>query len=272
MSNAAAGVRAELVGDQASRPPASASGGTPSRRSTQSICAGSMPARVECLARRLDAHHLHGLVRLGPAALDDARAGPDPLVGGVDLVDDLGVGDDPARPVAADAEDARRARRRCAVAMARRSCHSLSGWRRTRGWPGETRSPSSTIHSTTVPPCGASTGVEPRRLVDLADDDAGAPGERPSATSVGLVEGALGGRDEHPPGRCRVDRGGVAVLVGERAGVVELVGRLERERLHALELPLGDPDEGARRRHLEDAGDAEVEPSSACRGPSGPGC
>ena len=50
----------------------------------------------------------------------------------------------------------------------------------------------------------------------------------------------------------------VAVLVAERAGVVELVGGLERERLDALERPLGDPGQGAGRRHLEDPGDAEV--------------
>ena len=40
--------------------------------------------------------------------------------------------------------------------------------------------------------------------------------------------------------------------------VVELVGPLERERLDALQRPLGDAGQGAGRRHLEDAGDAEV--------------
>ena len=46
-----------------------------------------------------------GLALAGPAALDDAGALADPLVGGVDRVDDLGVGDDPAGPVSADAPD-----------------------------------------------------------------------------------------------------------------------------------------------------------------------
>ena len=39
--------------------------------------------------------------------LRDAGALADPLVGGVDALDDLGVGHDPRRAVAADAEDAR---------------------------------------------------------------------------------------------------------------------------------------------------------------------
>ena len=39
-----------------------------------------------------------------------------------------------------------------------------SGWRRTMGWPGETGSPSWTSHSTTTPPCGATTGVLSRRV------------------------------------------------------------------------------------------------------------
>ena len=57
----------------------------------------------------------------------------------------------------------------------------------------------------------------------------------------------------------------------ERAGVVELVGRLQGERLDALQRALGDAGQGAGRRHLEDAGDAEVDASSPCTGPSGPG-
>ena len=72
--------------------------------------------RVEVGA--LEAGHLQGrpggehghvddrLAVPGPAPLDDAGALADPLVGGVDALDDLGVGDDPSRPVAADAGDA----------------------------------------------------------------------------------------------------------------------------------------------------------------------
>ena len=44
----------------------------------------------------------------------------------------------------------------------------------------------------------------------------------------------------------------------ERAGVVELVGRLEGEGLHALERALGDAGQRAGGRELQDAGDAEV--------------
>ena len=70
---------------------------------TQSICAGVDAGALERLARRRDRHHLHGLLGRGPAALLDARALLDPLVAGVDRVDDLGVGDHPRRAVGADA-------------------------------------------------------------------------------------------------------------------------------------------------------------------------
>ena len=172
---------------------------------------------LERLARRRDAHHLHGLVRLGPAALDDPRAGLDPLVGGVDVAGDLGVGDHPAGPVAADAEDRGVLRRRCRSG----SCstvirHSLSGCSRTSGWPGETRSPSSTIHSTTCRRAGPRR-VSSRAGSDLADDRPGSRcGALPDARRPGRNV-PFDGRDEHPPGRGRVDRGRVAVLVHERA-------------------------------------------------------
>ena len=106
--------------------------------------------------------HLDDALALtGEAALDDPGALADPLVGGVDRVDDLGVGDDPARPVGADSPDAgmpsalgrgdRDRRHRQPSGQPSRGC------RRSRGWPGETGSPSSTSHSTTRPPCGAET-------------------------------------------------------------------------------------------------------------------
>ena len=51
-----------------------------------------------------------------------------------------------------------------------------------------------------VPPCGAVTAVSSRRLGDVADR--GARRERVAVGRLGgLVEGALGGRDDHPPGR-----------------------------------------------------------------------
>ena len=58
---------------------------------------------LEGLAGRGDRHHLHGLVGPGEAPLLDAGALLDPLVAGVDGLDELGVGDDPGRPVGADA-------------------------------------------------------------------------------------------------------------------------------------------------------------------------
>src|SRR5215207_1341411 len=105
------------------------------------------------------AHVDDALVGAGPAPALDAGALADPLVGGVDALTDLGVGDDARRAVAADAEDARVGR-----ALRRGESHQCiaslpSGCSRTRGCPGDTGSPSSTSHSTTVPPCGATTGL-----------------------------------------------------------------------------------------------------------------
>ena len=81
-----------------------------------------MPARSRALPAAADATSSDGLVRRGPAAALDAGALLDPLVAGVDALEDLGVGDDPARPVAAEPEDARRAGAPVGGARWRRSC------------------------------------------------------------------------------------------------------------------------------------------------------
>ena len=64
---------------------------------TQSICRGVDAGALERLAGGGDRHQLHGLLGRGPAALLDAGALLDPLVAGVDRLDDLGVGDHPRR-------------------------------------------------------------------------------------------------------------------------------------------------------------------------------
>ena len=132
-----------------------------------------------------------------------------------------------------------------------------TGCSRIRGWPGETRSPSSTSHSTTSPPWAAVTVTLSRVL-------ATSPISSPAVEHVGVGgrlghrERALRGGDHHPPGRSGVDDRALTVLLAERAGVVELVGSLQRERLDTLQRALGDAGQGAGRRHLEDAGDTEV--------------
>ena len=60
---------------------------------------------LERRPRGRDRHHLHGLLGRGPAALLDAGTLLDPLVAGVDGLDDLGVGDHAGGAVGADAED-----------------------------------------------------------------------------------------------------------------------------------------------------------------------
>ena len=126
------------------------------------------------------------------------------------------------------------------------------------GWPGETRSPSSTSHSTIWPPWAAVTLVRSRRLA--TSPIGGAGGEHVGVGGLRRRCGRCPWRGRRPSARsawCRCSDD-LAVLVAERAGVVELVGRLEREGLDALERALGDAGQGAGRRHLEDAGDAEV--------------
>ena len=73
-------------------------------------------------------------------------------------------------PVAADTEDARVAGSGRAGSISARGVASLhgrfghddagtsTGCSRNKGWPGATGSPSSTSHSITSPPCGATTG------------------------------------------------------------------------------------------------------------------
>ena len=55
------------------------------------------------------------------------------------------------------------------------------------GWPGATGSPSSTSHSTIVPPCGATTGCSSWEVTKVAT-------VAPGATVATLVTS----RDEHP--------------------------------------------------------------------------
>ena len=74
---------------------------------TPPICSARDPGVGDRLAGRLDGHRGDGLLVGGPVPGRDAGAGADPLVGGVDRLQDHLVGHDPGRPVAADAEDAR---------------------------------------------------------------------------------------------------------------------------------------------------------------------
>ena len=107
-------VGAELVGDRGGDRRGLQQVGD--RRDDDGVDLSGVDAGVlESLAGRADAHHLHGLLGGGPAALLDAGALLDPLVAGVDRLDDLGVRDDPRRAVGADAQDrgVLGARRRC---------------------------------------------------------------------------------------------------------------------------------------------------------------
>src|SRR6478672_11375809 len=67
--------------------------------------AGVDAGALEGLARGLDGHQLHGLLGGRPPPLLDAGALLDPLVTGVDRLDDVGVRDHTGRAVGADPED-----------------------------------------------------------------------------------------------------------------------------------------------------------------------
>ena len=220
--------------------------------------AGGDAGALERLPRGGDRHHLHGLLGRGPAALLDAGALLDPLVAGVDRLDHLGVGDDPGRAVGAEAEDARRA----ALRWRRRAGghqDAPSGCSRSSGWPGETE-----VAVLDEPLDDLAAVRAPRRWRGRArlatSPIGGAGGEHVAAGRLRRTGGRCPWRGRPPSARSAWCRSAEAspCFCDEGAGVVELVGGLEREGLDALEGALGDAGEGAGGRHLEDAGHAEV--------------
>ncbi len=127
-----------------------------------------------------------------------------------------------------------------------------------RGWPGETGSPSSTSHSSTVPPCSAKsfcssrrettvTTCSPRAQLAALDGPAALDQcRRTGRPAARQVEAALSGS-------CT----GSACLATNSRAASSWSGVLSAKSLHALEVPLGDAGQRAGRRHLEDAGDAQ---------------
>ena len=207
------------------------------------------------LAGRGDGHVDDRLVGRGEAAGDDAGALTDPLVGGVDALADLVVGDDAGRAVAADAEDAGVA----APTDGRDGAHAgtASGWSRIRGWPGETGSPSSTSHSTTVPPWGAVTGCSSRSVTSM-----------PIVTPGSSVDAD---RQRRRSGRCPCRGRRASARSGSRRAGTALPCRATRSRAASrsagvfsatVSTPgsarLIRPVRVPGRRHLDDAGHAEL--------------
>ncbi len=127
---------------------------------TASSWSALMPAAGECLLCCRSRHVDDALVVGGEVARDDARALADPLVGGVDVLADLVVGHHPRRAVGADAEDAGVLQRQCvarALVAGRSRLNPRGGAVGRAVGRGRLGSPSSTSHSTMVPPWGATT-------------------------------------------------------------------------------------------------------------------
>ena len=145
-----------------------------------------------------------------------------------------------------------------------------SGWRRSSGWPGETRSPSSTSHSTILPPCGGGDAGAVAQAGDLADRAPAASTSSAAAVGREWKVPLAGRRASARSAWCRCRDASPCLSQNARASS-SWSGVLSANVSTPLQGALGDAGEGAGRRHLEDAGDAEVAPSSPCRGPSGPG-
>ena len=163
----------------------------------------------------------------------------------------LGVGDHAARPVAADAQDARRARRRSAVrdasAVTRRvdaRCRGAAAPAAGRGRPGRRPRPATRRRCRRA---ARRPAISSRRFFTTPIGVPAAARCRPRCPRPGEL--ALAGRRRAAArSGCRDRaRATVAVLVDEVARVVELVGGVEGEHLDALEIALGDARPGCRR-------------------------
>ena len=219
---------------------------------------GGEPGGGQGLLGRGHAHVDDGLVGRGDPALDDAGPLADPLVAGVDALDDLGVAHDPGRAVLPDPQDARRAARVEVSLMLVLTPGPPQGAAGPRAGPGETGSPSSTSHSMIVPPCGAITGAESRRPSTVPTGLPGSTSSPSPPMPVGVAEDALGRCDQHPPRRRLGDRARRGVPGHEVARGLEVVRALEGEGLDAGQRPLGQGRQGAGGRELEDGRDPEV--------------
>ena len=183
---------------------------------TPSTWRGSMPARSMATLPTPPTSR-HGLVGPGEAACLDARALLDPLVGGVDGLDDLGVGHHPAGPVGADPEHA--GVRRAGDAAARRG-HPATPSRVEAEQRLAGGDEVAVVHEPLHDRAAVRRGDGGLLAQPRDGADGGPSGQHAALAHRGvLVEGALGRRDQQPPGGRGVERDGGAVLVDERAGV-----------------------------------------------------
>ena len=155
--------------------------------------AGFDASAIQRLTSGGDRHHLDGLVIGSPAALDDPRSGADPLVGGVDHRADLCVVDHPTGPIATNSEHGGVFGSGCDLSIIATSVASADSTSvQSKQWlTRETGSPSSTSHSTTMPPWRAHRHF----VTEVLDHPDGAVGwqDRVSLEVLGAYKLALPG-------------------------------------------------------------------------------
>ena len=174
---------------------------------TVSIWSARTPAAASAFSDAAAAMSTTRLVGVGEVAGDDARALADPLVGRVDALADLVVGDHARGAVGADAENAGVLARRCvARALLRLVMPSSScGCSRTSGLPGGDRVAVFDEPLDDGAPVGAMTVCSSRLVLTWPTL---APGSSSSPTAgVDAVEDPLGRRHQHAPRGGGVERG-----------------------------------------------------------------
>ena len=233
---------------------------------TRSMSAGGQAGAGERLLRGGGGHVGHGLLGGGDPPGRDADAVADPLVVGVDHLGEVVVGEHPRRLVVAEADDAG-AGHECSE-----SSDAGEGLARTDRVivvrePLDRAGPESCAVTSALP-CRVT--MWPSTWPALI----WAPSSRSGSGSNVPADGRHRQHERHG----RLVAGRHAVAGDEVLGRLQVVRGVQRDDLGALELPLGQPGQGAGRRQLDDAGDAEVGqrahaqvPAHRARSPGRPG-
>ncbi len=231
---------------------------------TRSMSAAVRPEPASAFSAAARGHVGHRLVGGRDAALGDADPVADPGVVGVDHLGQVVVGQHPRRLVVAEAEHARSVPPRGLRArfLARRWCSRAP---RAHDWASDAGEGLARADRVVVvsQPLDELAGVMCGHLgVALPGDDVPehlAGFDLISLDEIGQrFEGTADGGDREHERHRRFMARRHAVAGDEIACGGQVVRRVHRDDLGALQLPLGQSRERAGRRKLDDAGDAEI--------------